>query len=814
LEAMESEYGIFGYIDEHGVLIIPSMTRDVWEKCRVPDKTIVYPPEKWGGIWGRALVEKRSLFANQGLHVPEGHVPITRVLVVPVMYSGQVIGLLEVANKSTEYSHKDQEFLEAIAGRIAPILNARLQRDREERERKKTEEALRRSEERYALAQRAANIGSWDWDINTSALVWSEQIEPIFGFGRGEFSATYEAFLECVHPEDCQRVIDAVNACVEEGKDYAIEHRIVWPDQTVRWVSEIGNVIRDKNGKAVRMLGVVQDITERKDAESRRRLAGRILECLNRENIEMGIIQEVLALVKESAGFEAVGIRLCKGDDFPYFETKGFPDDFVKAENYLCARNQNDELIYESQDTPLLECMCGSVISGRTDPTLPFFTERGSFWTNSTTKLLASAPPEAFQAPTRDRFNKAGYESVALIPLRSDHKIIGLLQLNDTQPGRFTTEIIQFFEEIGASIGIALTRIQAEEDIKNLAKFPSEDPNPVLRIGKNGALLYANAVSGSLLIEWDCEVGQVVPKKWRQMVSEAFASNSGKRVEIKHAGRIFSFLLIPVAEAEYINVYGRDITERKQAEEDLEKYRQHLEELVKARTEELTEANKQLLQEIEERKRLERALLDISERERRRIGRELHDSIGQLFTGITFMAKVLEHRLDAKLPDEAANVAAIAKLVHEAMDQTRSLAKGLEPVDLDAGSLMSALQEFAATTQNLFGIHCTFKYDKLIPIDDAEVAVHIYRIAQEAVTNAIKHGKAKNIQIGLASVRDKSVLTVKNDGVDLPQVLPKNKGMGLQIMDRRAEMVDGSLDIRRGDEGGTVVTCVFPNKRH
>jgi len=94
------------------------------------------------------------------------------------------------------------------------------------------------------------------------------------------------------------------------------------------------------------------------------------------------------------------------------------------------------------------------------------------------------------------------------------------------------------------------------------------------------------------------------------------------------------------------------------------------------------------------------------------------------------------------------------------------------------------------------------------------VAAHLYRIAQEAVTNAIKHGKAKNIQIGLASARDKSVLTVKNDGVDLPTVLPKNKGMGLQIMDHRAEMVHGSLDIRKGDEGGTVVTCVFPNKRH
>ena len=134
-------------------------------------------------------------------------------------------------------------------------------------ERKKAEEALRYSEERYALAQRVANIGSWDWDIRTGNLEWSEKIEPMFGFGRGEFGATYEAFLECVHPEDRQYVTDSVNACIEQGKNYDIEHRIVWPDGAVRWVLETGNVVRDKNNKAMRMLGVVKDITERKQAE-------------------------------------------------------------------------------------------------------------------------------------------------------------------------------------------------------------------------------------------------------------------------------------------------------------------------------------------------------------------------------------------------------------------------------------------------------------------------------------------------------------------------------------------------------------------
>ena len=145
LEALKSKYGIFGYIDEHGTLIIPSMTRDIWEKCQVPDKTIKFSRETWGGIWGRSLIEKRSFYANEGLCVPKGHIPITKVLVTPIIYHGELIGLLEVGNKATGYEEKDKEFLETIVSCIAPILHARLQRDFQERKRRQAEESLRRS---------------------------------------------------------------------------------------------------------------------------------------------------------------------------------------------------------------------------------------------------------------------------------------------------------------------------------------------------------------------------------------------------------------------------------------------------------------------------------------------------------------------------------------------------------------------------------------------------------------------------------------------------------------------------------------------
>jgi PAS domain S-box-containing protein len=158
LEAMQSKYGIFGYIDEHGALVIPSMTTDIWEECQVPDKRTVYPPETWAGIWGRALVEKKSLYANEGLRVPEGHLPIINVLVVPVTYGAQVIGLIEVANKTTDYDEKDVERLETIAVHIAPILSARLRGGWQDKERKRAEEALLMSEREVRLSNRIAEI--------------------------------------------------------------------------------------------------------------------------------------------------------------------------------------------------------------------------------------------------------------------------------------------------------------------------------------------------------------------------------------------------------------------------------------------------------------------------------------------------------------------------------------------------------------------------------------------------------------------------------------------------------------------------------
>jgi len=203
---------------------------------------------------------------------------------------------------------------------------------------------------------------------------------------------------------------------------------------------------------------------ERKKVGERQRLMARVLELLNRRGGDADTIQGILRLLKDFTGFAAIGIRLAEGDDFPYYETMGFPARFVEEERYLCARDGQGELLRDQEGRPVLECMCGNIIRGRTDPLKDFFTEGGSFWTNGTTKLLASTTQGDRQARTRNRCNAVGYESVALIPLRSGDETIGLLQMNDRRENMFTLEMIQFFEKLGASVGITLARKRAEEE--------------------------------------------------------------------------------------------------------------------------------------------------------------------------------------------------------------------------------------------------------------------------------------------------------------------------------------------------------------
>jgi signal transduction histidine kinase len=189
----------------------------------------------------------------------------------------------------------------------------------------------------------------------------------------------------------------------------------------------------------------------------------------------------------------------------------------------------------------------------------------------------------------------------------------------------------------------------------------------------------------------------------------------------------------------------------------------------------------------------------------------LHDDLCQQLTGIEFMSQSLEQNLGARSLPEAATAADITRLIRKAISHTRNLARGLSPVMLEADGLMLAMQELAHQTEKLFNVSCELKYDSQVLIEDSAVAIHFYRIAQEAVSNAIKHGRANNVSISLGKESQQVTLCIEDNGVGFHRRKRNRAGMGLHIMEYRAGMIGGSLAVQARPAGGTSVICSLPN---
>jgi signal transduction histidine kinase len=212
---------------------------------------------------------------------------------------------------------------------------------------------------------------------------------------------------------------------------------------------------------------------------------------------------------------------------------------------------------------------------------------------------------------------------------------------------------------------------------------------------------------------------------------------------------------------------------------------------------------------LERSQQLEREIISISEREQQRIGRDLHDGVCQYLAAISFTAAMLNRDLERESSIRAEKAGEIARLLQDAAKRTRDLARGLSPVDRDEGGLESALNELASITAKLAGTSCSFICVGPVQIRDNASAVHLYRIAQEALNNAIKHGRATSVVIALEASDGTLSLRVSDDGIGLDSTCSERNGMGLNIMRYRARMLAGTLEIQPNLPRGTVVTCTM-----
>ena len=331
--------------------------------------------------------------------------------------------------------------------------------------RKKIEEALRESEELFRTTFDESPIGSALVGPDQRITRANRELCRMLAYTEAEIVG--KTLRDVTHPDDIEADLENFRSLLSGLKSFTMEKRYIRKDGGVIWGQLSAGVIRDSGGRPLYAIGMIEDITERKQAEQNQHLAAEILRILNDISTMDDSTKLILSAIKGETGFDAVGIRLRKGEDFPYYMSLGFSEDFIRAESSLCTRAEEGKLIRDGQQNPVLACMCGTVLRGRTKASLPFFTQRGSFWTNCTTELLASTTGEERQAGTRNRCHAEGYESVALIPLCSGNEIVGLLQLNDRRPNRLTRGSVEFLEGLGASIGIAMLRRQMEKELED-----------------------------------------------------------------------------------------------------------------------------------------------------------------------------------------------------------------------------------------------------------------------------------------------------------------------------------------------------------
>jgi len=203
------------------------------------------------------------------------------------------------------------------------------------------------------------------------------------------------------------------------------------------------------------------------------------------------------------------------------------------------------------------------------------------------------------------------------------------------------------------------------------------------------------------------------------------------------------------------------------------------------------------------------AVPEVISHEWMRLGQELHDSVGQLLSGVTFLSRALENKLSARGLPEASDAAEIGHLVFQALTHTRNLARGLFPIELEADGLVEALTEWAGTLEKLFGISCRVEAEADLVVGEQTVANHLFRLTQEASHNSVKHGRATEVVVGLRRHLHEAELFVRDNGTGLPIQGIKNEGLGLRIMNYRARKIGGRLSVEPTEDGGTLVRCIF-----
>jgi len=592
---------------------------------------------------------------------------------------------------------------------------------------------------------------------NVGDVLWFKELDPprfsyvstaferIWGFGVDELHRRSALWDECIHPEDRKAVREALQQWFDGAKaDYEAHYRVISRDGQVRWIADRGIILGRKDGKPYQIGGIARDITEREAAEAACKRLAAVVESSDDAIITLDLHGVIQTW---NAGAERI---------FQYSaqEAVGKPVSFLRPPEAA-----DDEAVFRR------------------------YIRRGKRIDHYETRRI-----------------------------RKDGRIIEISL--SISPLMDAAGHITGFSKISRDI------TQQKVGRRMFDRLLEAAPDGFVILDGHGRVWMANARAESLF---------GIPRK--KMIGTGFEILLALRESHRFSELRKDFLALPehaerfrgmelaglrkdggefpmeislsqvgTPEGTLIIIDITDITERKTAEQTIRLLNAELEQRVQQRTAELME-------QIVARRQLEEEILEISEREQRRIGQDLHDDLGQQLAGAWMMAEVLQRTLEAEKSPQSVAAKKMGELLQKTLAQTRGLARGLHPVAPEQGGFTRALENLATQSSELFSVRCHFECRESMPIEDETAMMHYYRIAQEAVSNAVKHGRAKNIRIRLT----KANLTITDDGVGL-QTPVKREGMGLRIMRYRAEMTGGTLKVENCRMKGVVVTCQFPIK--
>jgi PAS domain S-box-containing protein len=422
-----------------------------------------------------------------------------------------------------------------------------------------------------------------------------------------------------------------------------------------------------------------------------------------------------------------------------------------------------------------------------------------------------------------------GIRAVTFVPLVSSGTLIGKFMAYHNAPHLSTDDELKLATTIARQLAQAIQHKRDEESLRESEarmRATVEQANAgIARYNGNGDIEFANKRFCKML---GYQESELIGKNIREFTHSddvektmrAFERvlKKGKLTELekRYIRRDGSVVWVNVSDAPERDALGRpksvvavavDIAARKKAEATLKKSKELLEKLVQQRTKALRVANAELKNEIEHRKGLEGEILAISDREQQRLGQELHDGLCQHLTAVAFMARSVALRLKNHRVIDVKDIEKIAQLVNDAATDTRNLSRALHRLDVDAAGLVTALQDLV--DREIWRIACRLEVKPSFHIHDDAAAAQLYRIAREAVINANKHAQAREIVVKLERSRRGMVLRVTDDGIGIPNQPEFKHGLGLHIMNYRAQLAGGRLQIESPKEGGTCVSCYF-----